>query len=551
MIKSIQKAAAFSKRKLLVEIRKLEAVIRNDPFDGLAAELQDVLLLGWNEAQKEAINEVIRKLLPSPGSQLDLFTEADLNELIPQLRLVLGDKFANDVAADIHKIILDTYAAGLTGAVALKPSFNIIDTQAINFLQQHNVYWVKHFFDNQLQEKVTEFGTKIIKEGLNRADAGKLFENEFAKKYEAYSWRYWQGFANHAVTRSREFGNTERYVRAGIEYLQVKAIVDRRTTEICRHMHNRVIQVSKAVELRDQLIAAETPEEVKEIAPWMKPDKMAAKPSKGLPTGMSLPPYHFNCRSRTIKASSSAIEEQKLYEKNVKQLHKNKDYKQHYDEYRKLGDEAPVHRSLRFDENVSIWAYTKEMHFGVNYKLYNGLKLNPAEKAYSSVLDGGLSKIRRTKGMYFRGADLRPAQIKAFTSAQKVKWPGFASTSASNPFVGNTEFVIDGMGIKVSDLSNSPDEDEFLFRPGTIFDVVKSEKVNEKWYIHLKQTGFEEMPKKAAPKSFSTAIKNREAIRQEFESLDGKERDEAVEQVNAFKKKITANGEALLPVIIE
>ncbi len=552
MINSIRKAASFTKQKLLVEIRKLEALIRNDPFDGLAAELQDVLLLGWNKAQQEAINEAIRKLSHAPGSQLDLFTESDLNRLLPELRIILGDKFAGDVAADIEQIILNTYAAGLTGSVAVKPTFNIIDTQAINFLQQHNVYWVKHYFDNQLQDKVVDFGTRIIEKGFNRAEAGKLFENEFAKKYQSYSWRYWQGFANHVVTRSREFGNVERYVRAGIEYLQVKAVNDHRTTEICRHMHNRVIKVSKAVELRDQLIAAETPEEVKEIAPWMKPDKLAAKPSKSLPAGMSLPPYHFNCRSRTVKASSSAVEEQIKYEKNVKQLHKNADYKQNYKDYRELGTDAPVHRSLRFDENVAIWSYTRDLYYDVNRALYSDLKLSAFQKSYANVLDKSLSKIPRTKNSFLRGISLNQSQIDDILSSKQYRLKSFNSSSISSPFKHrNVIFVMEGKAHKVSNLSFYPNEDEYLFRPGTTFDILKSEKKNKKWYIHLLQTDFKSMFEKTEKRSFEEAVEFHEEQLKKLNELEGKEREAMAETMQHIDEHVNPGGTSFLDDLIK
>lgn len=376
-MKSIFQQSDFIRRKAIVELRKFEAVIKNDPADRLAAELQDVLLQGWSKSQQDAINTVIKNLKGNTT-----FTQTELDEMVEALRPILGDLFAGNIAAAMEEIELKGYAVGLTGKAVLNAGFNVVDLKAIDWLKQHNIYWVKNFFDDQLQEKVVEFGTKIISEGLSREDAGLLFEDEFAKKYEAFSWRYWQGFANHVVTRSREFGAVERYVRSNTEWLQVKAVIDQRTTEICRHMHNRVISVSKAVEIRDALVASTSPEEVKKIAPWMKPEALAAKPSKSLPSSMALPPYHFNCRSRTVKASKTAIEQQVVYESNVQQLHKNGNYKKSYEEYRALGEEAPVNRSLRFDENVVKWMEDNKLAPSLEGKL------NAYKKAFKELSEG-------------------------------------------------------------------------------------------------------------------------------------------------------------------
>lgn len=346
----------YTHRRVLVELRKIEAILRKDVYDRLAAELQDVLLQGWNARQKDAIENVIRAIKGrGPVAQREMFSQAQLDEMIGALRVTLGDRFAADVAPALKEIELQTYATGLTGKVQVKPTFNLVDQKAIAFLEQHNIYWVKNFFDRQLADRVTDLGSRVLNEGMNRQQAGELFEQAFADQYEAYSWRYWQGFANHVVTRSREFGAVERYVRAGRDYLQVKAILDHRTTEICRHMHDKVFKVADAVKLRNDMINAKNPEEVISIAPWMKPDALVAKPSKALPVHMTLPPYHFNCRSRTVTATEKDVQEQLRYEKRVQDLHSHKEYKKQYAAYRELGEDAPVHRSLRFDENVVRW----------------------------------------------------------------------------------------------------------------------------------------------------------------------------------------------------
>lgn len=382
------KATAYTRHKLVVEVRKLEASIRKDVYDRLAAELQDVLLQGWTKAQKSAIDTVIRAIKGRDSNARQMaFTDANLNEMIDSLRPILGDSFANDVAQPMKEIELTAYSAGLTGSVKVNPTFNMVDRKAIRFLKEHNVYWVKNFYDRQLREKITELGTKALEEGMSRAQAGAIFEEAFADQLETYSWRYWQGFANHVVTRSREFGAVEQYVRANREYLQVKAVLDHRTTEICRHMHDKVFKVSDAVDLRDQMMAAETPEQVIDIAPWMKPSELVAKPSQALPTHLSLPPYHFNCRSRTVTATEKDVEEQVAYEKRVNKLHKNKGYKKNYDQYRELGEDAPVFGRLRFDENVVKWM--EEQGLAPDFDT----RMTGYKKAFKAVLESVKQKV--------------------------------------------------------------------------------------------------------------------------------------------------------------
>lgn len=281
--------------KSLVEIRKVWATLRKDKYDRLAAKLQDLLLLGWNEATKEAINEVIRAI-----KGREKFAREDLNRLIRELSLRLGLKFGNKIAASLLEIQSAVYEAGMKDIIRIKPTFQIIDRQALEMLQRHHIFWVREFFDRQLGEQVQELGSRVIEQGLSREQAGQMYMDAFEGRFQTYSWRYWQGFSNHVVTRSREMGRIEGYVRAGVEFYEVRAVLDHRTTPICREMHGRIIPVKDGVTLRDKLIAAESPEDVKQIAPWVQPEKVRGKKSSRLGIGLSLPPYHFNCRSRTV-----------------------------------------------------------------------------------------------------------------------------------------------------------------------------------------------------------------------------------------------------------
>jgi len=285
----------YWRRKTIVEFRKLWAVIRKDKYDRLVAELQDLLLQNWDQATRQAIADVIRAL-----AGREKFSEAELNQMLQQLRMRLGIKFANDMAAPLFEIQLSAYGLGMKDIIRVKPSFQVIDQKALDALQRHNIFWIRNFWDEQLGQQVAELGRQVIEQGLSREKAGLLFEEAFSGRFENYSWRYWQGFSNHVVTRSRELGRVEGYVRGGIKYLEIRSVLDRRTTPLCREMHGRIIPVQDAVELRNAIINAKSPEEVKKIAPWRKLEEISGKPTSKLPKGMALPPYHFNCRTRTI-----------------------------------------------------------------------------------------------------------------------------------------------------------------------------------------------------------------------------------------------------------
>ena len=298
-------------QKGLLEARKIYALVRKDKYDKLAADLQDLLIRNWTEQSKEAIRDVVRALNNRAN-----FTDADLDAMVSQLEARLGAAFAAAVKDDLLTLQASTYAAGMKEVLGITPSFNVKDAKALAALERYALYPVLHHFDDQLQSKVREFGNKIISDGLNRTEAGKLFEAEFAEKYSIPSFRYWQGYSNHVVTQSREFGRVSAYEVAEVEYAEVRAILDHRTTEICRHMHGRRIKVSEQRRVVDAMIANEDPDEVANIVPWPSASEISQTKSDDLPDGALLPPFHFNCRTRTVMArevtESNAVESTKI-----------------------------------------------------------------------------------------------------------------------------------------------------------------------------------------------------------------------------------------------
>lgn len=293
------KRARYWIAKSRIEYRKLSAVLRKDRYDRMAAELADQLLGSWDGVTNDVLQNIIASIRGGTP-----FTQSDLGDLVGRMRPYFSDRFTREVSQPMYELHSGIYARGIADITRQTPLFNVADERAINILHDHNVYWVKNYFDDHLRGQVVSFGEQIIGRGLNRKEAGQMFAREFADKYEAHSWRYWEGFANHVTTRSRAMGAVSGYQRAEIEYVEVRAVIDHRTTEICNHMHGRRIAVGKLVEMKNKLLDAESPDQVKDVAPWPNLDDVAGVSTDQLPESASMPPYHFNCRTRIVAAPS-------------------------------------------------------------------------------------------------------------------------------------------------------------------------------------------------------------------------------------------------------
>lgn len=84
-------------------------------------------------------------------------------------------------------------------------------------------------------------------------------------------------------------------MKAGAEEVKVVAVIDKKTSAVCRSMHGRIIPIKSAKDQADAITNAESIEEKKKASRWQ------SQPIFGkLPAGVALPPYHFRCRTIVV-----------------------------------------------------------------------------------------------------------------------------------------------------------------------------------------------------------------------------------------------------------
>lgn len=108
------------------------------------------------------------------------------------------------------------------------------------------------------------------------------------------------------VSRMRSRGFLQEADRREITVYKIQAILDNRTTPICRHMDGRTFRVVDAKAQLDLAMNSEDPEVWRAITPW---SRRTSGGTKGLADmtnedlygeGLYLPPYHPLCRTVAV-----------------------------------------------------------------------------------------------------------------------------------------------------------------------------------------------------------------------------------------------------------
>ena len=263
-------------------IRVLKADDHQEYYDRLSRRIQKILM----DAQEEIVAETM-------GGDFNPGDQQDLN----RLDHALTEEFSDRVIDSAGDAIQQAYVAGTDGTLAGEKWYlNRTDRDAIAWLREDFTYWVGGHWGDEISTTIRGALDVGVAAGEKRSKlAGRLrsaLGAQFAKSED-----YWQGLANHVVTRSRSFGVVEGMVRAGAVYYQILAVRDARTSDFCKSMHGRVFTVKSAVAVRDQLMAAKDPDQVKAITPWLKSDSQQGKQTSAIPKSQRIPPFHWLCRT--------------------------------------------------------------------------------------------------------------------------------------------------------------------------------------------------------------------------------------------------------------
>ncbi len=273
-----------------------------DPLPG-EDELLELLLVEWAKGSKAATRTALKLI----GEKWPKLSDDDVRKVLKVLDSGLQKGFVASVGADLPGIMEVGYRTakkGVADKVNAAFLWEAVDKKATAWLGEHHMFWVGDYFNRHVSDGLAEVVQAGMSKGLGRNDIAKEIKG-FFDQYPGVTNRpvnYWRGMAANGMNRSRQFGLLGGYENVGVRELEIMAVMDERTSPVCRELNGRIIPVSAGLKQRDKLMAAKNPEDVKDLAPWLSVDQIAGKSTKSvIKKGVAMPPYHFHCRTTVVE----------------------------------------------------------------------------------------------------------------------------------------------------------------------------------------------------------------------------------------------------------
>lgn len=277
----------------------------SDRLDKTVERLKTALSKGWDAQVREFLLGQV-----GDAEALGLTGKLDFEEL-ERLELhakeYLGEGLREAARRPVIEAHNDTYALGKRAA-GVDFSLTQADLNTLNILEHQSLTWVRDAYENNISAELNEALRAYFKEGLTRIHLSERLEELLSKTKRPKMLGYFDLLADHVATRAAEIGHVSGYEDADVEAVEVVAVLDDRTSDICRHMHGRIISVSTLAKQRDSLLEAARNNDydaAKRAQPMLSGKRAAEilsmdRTSDITGSSVGLPPYHFRCRTTTV-----------------------------------------------------------------------------------------------------------------------------------------------------------------------------------------------------------------------------------------------------------
>ena len=258
-----------------------------------------------NKSVSELVDEFVKqntklakKELEAQLANLLIFINENYNIDKKVLKELVNSKISS-MGLSINPNNLEEIYAVLAGKnIAVNIVFDEIDIRAINAMR-NNFYWVGKEFNKDFTDRLKDIIESAFRGEVARSELAGRLKDEFASELKQ-SVRYFEGVSDHIISQNQNISTVNQARKYGVKYYKVVAVMDSRTSAICRSMNGRLIPAEHIERQCDNIMNAKDMASKKAAATWAKAPYNGR--SDKMDSNFGMPPYHFKCRTEIVPA---------------------------------------------------------------------------------------------------------------------------------------------------------------------------------------------------------------------------------------------------------
>ena len=242
--------------------------------------------------------KLAKKELEAQLANLLIFINENYNIDKKVLKELVNSKISS-MGLSINPNNLEEIYAVLAGKnIAVNIVFDEIDIRAINAMR-NNFYWVGKEFNKDFTDRLKDIIESAFRGEVARSELAQRLKDEFASELKQ-GVRYFEGVSDHIISQNQNISTVNQARKYGVKYYKVVAVMDSRTSTICRSMNGRLIPAEHIERQCDNIMNAKDMASKKAAATWAKAPYNGR--SDKMDSNFGMPPYHFRCRTEIVPA---------------------------------------------------------------------------------------------------------------------------------------------------------------------------------------------------------------------------------------------------------
>ncbi len=202
----------------------------------------EALLQNYSQTQRQRLEQILDEIVALSTQETDAST---LKKLLLDKAASANIEVSPQDLESIYIILAQKVSKKLAVAAAghikqaVKFSFDSVDAEAIEAMRK-GFYWMGKEYNERLQNRLKDIIERVFKAEIANEEVGSALKEEFDSIINADE-SYFKGVADHIALQAQNVATITQGQKYGVEYYKILAIMDAKTSQICRSMHGRII----------------------------------------------------------------------------------------------------------------------------------------------------------------------------------------------------------------------------------------------------------------------------------------------------------------------
>lgn len=224
-------------------------------FERALDQLRPIISVNWPALSETEVEEALTDV----RNLVILLRNRATAAQIPILEQVANQAILGSMRDHVRRYDLD-WVPTLTPSDLAEQNFLVNSTA--NFLRAQ---------DGRIADEVSRKAREIVAQGMRenvgRAEIASRLEQAFGA---AQTPNYYELIAGQFMSRAQAWGALRSYQESGVKLAEIMAVLDERTSDICRFLDGKYISVDGSLDIIQRTEAATGPEDVKTLNPWLR-----------------------------------------------------------------------------------------------------------------------------------------------------------------------------------------------------------------------------------------------------------------------------------------